>query len=213
MNVPSLLRLEEHAALSAVTLSGSVLDLGGDRNSEYVRFFKGRFETTIVNFDKKTHPDILHDLEKPLPIPDVSFDHVLMFNVLEHIFEYRALIAEAVRVLKREGSAVIVVPFLFPAHPSPHDYHRFTAECLQRELERVGLTDIRLRTLGGGVFTARYLMLDRLLPRPLRIINFYTGRYVAVGLDFVFASMASALGKKYSLADYALGYCITAKKI
>jgi len=211
-SVPSLLRLEEHKALSGITLSGSVLDLGGDKNSEYLRFFKGTFETTTVNLNEKTRPDILHNLEEPLPVADSLYDHVLLCNVLEHIFEYRALLREAVRVLKPGGSMVIVVPFLFPLHPSPEDYRRFSAPALYKEMEILGLQGISIKVLGGGVFRARYLLLDRLLPRPVRFFNFYTCRYVAQALDVIAETLARALGKKYNKDDYALGFCATAKK-
>lgn len=212
VSTPSLLRLEEHKALSAITLSGRVLDLGGDKNSEYLRFFKGTFETTTVNFSENARPDIVHDLEKPLPIPDLSYDHVVLFNVLEHIFEYRALLREAVRVLKPGGSIIVVVPFLFPVHPSPEDYRRFSGSALRKELELLGLHGVSVRVLGGGVFTARYLLLDRLLPRPLRLLNFYTCRYVAGGLDVLARELSRVLGKNYDPETYALGFCATAKK-
>ena len=211
MSIPSLLRLEEHKALASIALSGRVLDLGGDKNSEYLRFFRGTFDTTTLNFSPEARPDIMHDLEKPLPIENASYDHVLLINVLEHIFDYRALLQEARRVVKPGGSIVIVVPYLFPVHPSPEDYHRFTASALKKELEVAGLRDIRVETLGGGVFAARYLLLDRLLPRPLRIINFYTGRYITRGLDVLFIQVSRVLGKKYAPGDYALGYCAVAR--
>lgn len=130
MNIPSLLRVEEHNALAGITLSGRVLDLGGDKHSEYLRFFNGTFETTTLNLSEAVQPDIVHDLEQPLPIADGLYDHVLLINVLEHIFDYRALLRETVRVVKLGGSVVVVVPFLFPVHPSPNDYHRFTSSAL-----------------------------------------------------------------------------------
>lgn len=212
MGIPSLLRLEEHAALSRIELSGRVLDLGGDKNSEYLRFFRGQFNTTTLNFNEKTQPDILHDLENPLPIADDSYDHALLMNVLEHIFEYRALLQEIVRVLRPGGSIVLTVPLLYPFHASPGDYHRFTATMLEKELEKEGFVDIHIQPLGSGVFAAQYLLLDRLLPRPLRGINFYSCRYVAQTLDHGLERLSSLLGKKYNKADYALGHCVVAHK-
>ncbi len=212
MKIPSLLRLEEHKALSAITLSGRVLDLGGDKNSEYLRFFRGQFKTTTLNLNEKSKPDIMHDLEKPLPIADESYDHVLLINVLEHIFEYHTLLREAVRILKQGGSIVVVVPFLFPIHPSPEDYHRFTSSALSKELALAGLKDISVSSLGGGVFASRYLLLDRLLPKPLRILNFYTCRYLMYVLDAFIEWLAIFQKKKYNKGDYALGYCAVAHK-
>jgi SAM-dependent methyltransferase len=212
LSTPSLLRLEEHRALRGVVLRGNVLDLGGDKNSDYLTHVQGEFAVTSVNLQRAAQPDVVHDLEKPLPFADSSYDGAVLFNVLEHIFEYRALLEESARVLKPGGVAVIAVPFLFPVHASPQDFHRFTAETLRRELERAGFAEVAVRVLGGGVFAARYALLDRLLPKPLRLVNFYTWRYVAYALDAAFAALARALGKRYAPNDYALGYLATAVK-
>lgn len=211
-STPSLLRLAEHQALSSVTLSGSVLDLGGEAGSEYLSYIKGDFTVTSLNLDPSATPDIMHDLEEPLPIADASYDHVLLINVLEHIFGYRALLEEAVRVLRPGGQIVIIVPFLFPIHPSPGDYWRFTRQTLEKELELLGLLDVRVRPLGSGLFSVRYVMLDRLLPTVLRFISFYTLRHVSSMLDRAFIVLARVLGKKYVPSDYALGYCAVAKR-
>lgn len=212
MDIPSLLRLEEYRAFSGITLSGRVLDLGGDRKSNYLTIFNGEFKTTTVNYNTEIKPDIIHDLEQSLPIAGESFDHVLLINVLEHIFEYRALLREATRVLSSGGSIIVVAPFLFPIHPSPKDYHRFTADTLRREMEILGLKEISVIALGTGVFSAQYLLLDRLMPRTVRFINFYTFRYVAYVLDALFGAVARVFGKSYSREDYALSYCVVAHK-
>jgi hypothetical protein len=62
------------------------------------------------------------------------------------------------------------------------------------------------------VFSARYVMLDRLLPSVLRLVGSYSVRYAALFADILFASLARSLGKKYRPSDYALGYCLVAKK-
>lgn len=210
-STPSLLRQAEHEALSRITLSGKVLDLGGENGAEYLSCMQGECAVTSVNLEE-TKPDIVHDLEKPLSLPDASYDHVLLINVLEHIFNYRQLIAEAARVVAPGGSVVIAVPFLFPIHPSPHDYWRFTAEALEEECRRAGLRVETVTPLGRGVFSVRHLMLDRLLPGPIRFISHYTARYVTWVLDRVFSLLARLLGKRYSAAEYPLGYVVVAWK-
>ncbi len=212
MQIPSVLRLAEHNALKSLTFNGSILDIGGDKKSDYQKIIGGSHSITTLNLDEKSKPDIFHDLEKPLPIATQSYDHVLLINVLEHIFNYKELLQESVRVLKPGGTIVIIVPFLFPVHPSPHDFRRFTAETLQKELELIGVKDIKIKALGTGVFGARYLMLDRLLPAPIRFLRYYSVRYVAVIGDVVLVKLAKMLRKKYEPTDYAVGYCVTAIK-
>jgi SAM-dependent methyltransferase len=207
----TIVRRAEYNVLSGVTLSGSVLDLGGERRSEYHPLFKGDFSVTTVNIQGETHPDIIADLEKPLPIADASYDAVLLINVLEHIFEYRTLVAESARVMKPGGIIIIVVPFLFPVHPSPHDYHRYTNEALEIMLMHSGFSDIRVKALGTGVFATRFAMLERLFPKFLEPLLTICGM-LAGFCDAIFAFLARMAGKKYRTSDYPLGYLATARK-
>jgi SAM-dependent methyltransferase len=212
MEIPTLLRQAEHRELSYLTLEGTILDLGGDDRATYRTCIKGTHVYTTVNLDDKAQPDIMHDLEKPLPIQDASYDHVLLINVLEHIYKYRELLCEAERVVAPGGTVVVVVPFLFPLHPSPQDFWRFSGETLRRECGAVGLEVEDLVPLGSGVFAARYTMLDRLLPGFVRLAGYYTLRPVAVLIDALFAKLAQLLKKKYDVSDYALGYLLVARK-
>lgn len=209
---PSLLRRAEHDALSEITLSGTVLDLGGEKDATYLSCIKGSFTVTTVNLDAGAKPDLSHDLEQPLPCADASFDHALLINVLEHIFEYRQLVREAARVVRPKGSIIIVVPFLFPIHPSPHDYWRFTKETLEKECTLAGLSVERIVPLGSGVFAVRHLLLNRLLPGAFRTFSDYTFRYVTQVADGAFSLIARLLRKRYSPAEYALGYLVAARK-
>lgn len=213
MRIPSLLRLAEHEALSRITLDGAVLDLGGDVRSEYRMLISGAHVFTTVNLDGEAQPDVRHDLEKPLPFADASYDHVLLINVLEHVFNYRQLLSEATRVAKPGGSVIVVVPFLFPIHPSPHDYWRFTEEALRKECALAGLTIEQIESLGTGVFAARYVALDRLLPDALRFLDYYTARYLARVLDASFTALAHLLCKKYRPAEYALGFVVRVRRL
>jgi SAM-dependent methyltransferase len=212
MPIPSLLRLEEHRALRRLSLDGDIIDIGGTKGEEYLACIEGAHTVTTLNIDPAAKPDIVHDLEKPIPCADASYDHALLINVAEHIYNARQLFAESVRIVKPGGSVVVVVPFLFPLHPSPGDYWRFTKETLFRELTVAGCSDVVVAPLGTGVFSTRYVFLDRLLPYPLRFIAFFSLRYVAYALDMFFVALARALHKKYDPADYALGYIATARK-
>lgn len=212
MNIPTLLRIAEHKALMPMSLNGSILDLGGDARSDYRSLIAGDHIFTTVNLDKKTHPDIVHDLEEPLPITAGSYDNALLINVLEHVYEYRQLLREASRVVRSRGTIVIAVPFLYPIHPSPKDFWRFTTEALRKECETAGLRIRSITPLGGGVFSARYVMGERLMPAPVRFVGFVFVRPVIMLLDWMFSKLARLLGRKYDPADYALGYLVNAEK-
>jgi len=67
--------------------------------------------------------DIVADLEKGLPfLPDNSVDQIHCRHFLEHIKNFENLMAEMIRVLKRDGTAHIFVPHF----SNPHYYSDFT---------------------------------------------------------------------------------------
>jgi SAM-dependent methyltransferase len=204
----SPLREAQHKALATLTLSGNVLDLGGDQRSAYQRLFRGSFRLTTVNLDHAARPDIVHDLERPLPIADDSYEHVLLINVLEHIYDYKQLLSEASRVTRRNGTVIIAVPFLYPIHRSPtlHDYRRFTDDALRSECAAVGLSVIQLEPLGTGIFSAASSLLWRAL-RPFRIVFLLLAQPLRL-LDRLHARYARANLPEH----YALGYLVVARK-
>jgi SAM-dependent methyltransferase len=203
----TILRKAEHAALSKEVLDGDVIDLGGHGNSEYVKMFKGTFTRTTANLSPDA--DIKCDFEKPLPIPAYIYDAALLINVLEHIFEYRRLLEETHRILKPGGRVVIIVPFMFPYHPSPGDFHRYSATALERALAASSFSNIEVTPLGTGLCAARWLFVERLLPRPLRFLSIIAVPLTA-GFDGLFTRLARAVGKKYQPSDYAIGFKATA---
>lgn len=57
-----------------------------------------------------------------LPFPDNAFGIVTLFNVLEHVPDYRAVLAEATRVLRPSGKLVVVCPNYAAMRKEAH-YH------------------------------------------------------------------------------------------
>jgi SAM-dependent methyltransferase len=212
MELLSPLRREEHKALSRIVLEGSVLDLGGSKKSKYQKLFKGNHQITTVNFDKGTKPEIFHNLEETLPTENDSYDNVLLINVLEHIYNYKQLVEESFRVLKTGGQVVVAVPFMFPTHPSPSDFQRFTKEALEKIFKDSHFSEIEIKSLGTGVFMTNLGMLDRLMPFPIRIFTSTLGVLCAHASDWFFSKLARLMGKKYDPDTYALGFVLTAKK-
>lgn len=204
----TILRKAEYRSLTGITLSGRALDLGGNKDSEYHRLFTGDFSVTTANLSSGA--DVVCDFERPLPIESGTYDTVLLINVLEHVFEYRQLLREAARVLRPGGAIVIVVPFLFPYHASPNDFHRYTATALSRALSSTGFESITIVALGSGVCAARWALIERLLPRVLSPLSLAVAPFVTAG-DWFLVKIARLLGKKYLASDYALGYTTTAR--
>ena len=136
-------------------LQGRVLDVGcsDKRFAAYLRegcdYIGLDYYVTVRNA-YGTRPDIFGDAAR-LPLADASCDGVLLFEVLEHLELPDASIAEIARVLRPGGQLLLSVPFLYPIHDAPHDFHRFTRYALERLLQTHGLVphsiEPRLRAL------------------------------------------------------------------
>jgi SAM-dependent methyltransferase len=180
--------------------------------ASYHALFKGTYTITTANLNPDDEPDILCNLEEKLSIDDSSYDGVLLINVLEHIFEYRQLAQECARVVRPGGTIVVVVPFLFPVHPSPDDFHRYTKSALEKMLEKSGFSDITVTALGTGVFAVRWILIERLLPGFLRPLSYIANPLTRVA-DALFMRLARLIGKKYQPSDYPLGYVAVARRV
>jgi len=96
--------------------------------------------------DSEPYPeaDVVADISS-LPFADGSVDGILCDQVLEHVPDAPAAIAELQRVLRPGGRVYLTLPFLWPYHASPHDYRRWTVSGVERDLAcfepiQVGLT-------------------------------------------------------------------------
>lgn len=208
----SIFRRAAYELLTSETLHGSVLDLGGGTIAEYHNLIKGDFKTTSLNIDVDAKPDIVADLEKPLAIPDNQYDGAILMNVIEHVFNYHQLLSETFRVLKKEGSVLIVVPFMFPIHPSPNDYHRFTDQALKKLLENIGFSSIKITPIAPGIMKVRHLMIGRHLPQKISQLVELPFSLIAISFDKLFQKLSKKSGKNYNENHYPLGYLVTATK-
>lgn len=152
-------------------LKGKVADIGsGATKASYHRFFKREEGADVVATDQQISSI---DFEKDtLPYDDAGIDALLIFNVLEHIYNYPFLLSEVKRVLKPGGRVFGAVPFLVGYHPDPYDYWRYTAEALYRIFEAAGFKNVRIKFLGRGPFIAGYSQMEFLLPRIIKITVF-----------------------------------------
>jgi len=95
----------------------------------------------------RTRPDIFADGQR-LPIKPETINSVLLLNVLEHIPDPAACLTEIHRVLKAGGVCIIEVPFLYPLHDEPLDFHRWTRHGLSQLCQRHGFEIVSLTPLG-----------------------------------------------------------------
>jgi SAM-dependent methyltransferase len=87
--------------------------------------------------------------EGRLASADGACDLVASFQVLEHVWDIDTYLAEARRVLKPNGWLLLSTHGSWLYHPHPHDYRRWTAEGLQREIESRGFRMVRMDPVVG----------------------------------------------------------------
>jgi SAM-dependent methyltransferase len=139
-------------------LSGVVLDIGC-ADGKPRQFLPGR--VTYIGADYMptamqwygTQPDLFADAQQ-LPLADNTVDHVLLLDVLEHLPDPGRSLSEIYRVLVAGGTLTMQVPFLYPIHDAPLDFHRWTLHGLIRAAERHGFEVIFEQPVGHPLETA-----------------------------------------------------------
>jgi len=114
--------------LRAQDLEGRVLDVGcGDRR--YERFVGGEY----VGFDVPANVRAdLHGSIDAIPVDDACFDAVLCLQVLEHVPDPAASVRELRRVVRPGGRVLASTHGVYPYHPNPEDFWRWTHTGLER---------------------------------------------------------------------------------
>jgi len=186
-------------------LKGTVIDIGGGKNPSYFDFLKKDGEPKIENIDiNGSKGSRKVDLENgALPITDSSGDRVLLFNILEHIYNHQHVVGEAFRVLKNNGELIGAVPFFINVHPDPHDYFRYTKESLEKIFASAGFREVKIAAIGFGPLMVNYNNMMFLLPRIIRplFLFFY------FSLDFILLKIKPGLTERFPL-----GYFFSARK-
>ena len=143
--------------IEKIYFKGKVLDIGGGKDSNYKDLLN--FDSyTSINIDEKINPDFLLKVNEKFPINENTFDTCIIFNVLEHIFEWDFIFSELTRVLKKRGEIHIIIPFLYPIHGSPNDYLRVTSDYLFNYLEKWNFNNINISPLSYGPFSNAQLL-------------------------------------------------------
>lgn len=143
----------------------TVLDYGCG-NKPYEALFRKKFPRYVAA-DLESNPaaavrvvDAGH-----LPVGARSVDCVFSSQVLEHVKDPAAYLAEARRVLKSGGSLLLSTHGIWRYHPDPADYRRWTREGLELELVRAGFEMQRCEGVFGLASSGLQLIQDAVIGR------------------------------------------------
>ena len=198
MRGKSLGRILRDYTFSEIELSGNVLDLGsGSDSPSYKPFmrYKEPFSITYSDYHRGGKNLVKINLEEPFEIEKESFDCVTCFSVLEHVYNFRNVIRESHRILKKGGKFIGSTPFLHIFHASPYDYFRYTHQALIRMFEEDNFTCERMVYLGFGPFSLAVSHWAGLLPGVLQPVFIFP----AILLDVLYSKLTRSPVTRYAL--------------
>ena len=158
----TLLRDLQINECTKIKVNGLSLEFGAiDRkNKTFSNFIRGqsKFEYSNIKPNKKLNI-FYSNLTKKLKIKSNKYNNILLFNVLEHLPEYRIALSQINRILKKKGKIIGSTPFIYQIHGAPKDYFRFTKKFFEFELKKQKFNNIKVQYLGNGPFTASYSLI------------------------------------------------------
>lgn len=199
--------LHRHVRELAPRLAGRVLDFGCGRKP-YRDCFTGATAYVGVDLARSGHDharsqvDVFYD-GKVLPFGDGAFDAVFSSEVLEHVFEPDAVLAELRRVLRAGGLLLVTLPFAWNEHEAPFDYGRYTSFGLAHLLGRHGFEVLEQRKSGDFVqvlfqLAALYVH-ERTRRLPSGLLRLVAGMPLIAPLSLLGALLGAVLPRDRSL--------------
>jgi ubiquinone/menaquinone biosynthesis C-methylase UbiE len=207
----SLNRILQEIYAKKQIASGFVVEFGAESGStkNFTNFVNIIDKKNIVYADKIIKEDkeiISEDLEKELSFKDQSFDSVIIFNVLEHVYNIHNAIKEIHRSLKKGGLIIGSTPFTHRIHNAPSDYNRYTEQFLNKIFHEKKFTNVSVEVYGYGPFTAAYVMIfdyTKLIP----LLNNFILTFCILSDTFI-----NIFTKTKLKAIYPITICFSAKK-
>ena len=179
---------------TAATSRRRVLVVGGATVGEGAEAVVDAADVDVIAFDVyPTQATTFVADGHRIPLADSSVSLVWIQAVLEHVYRPEDVVMEIARVLEPGGLVYAETPFLQPVHEGAYDYQRFTLaghRLLFPQFDEVdsgpiggpgAVLSLAVRTLVGGLtrsslaarvayaLTQPLVLLDRLVPTPLRV--------------------------------------------
>lgn len=171
-------------------LKGIMIDMGSGKAPSYQNYWRIK-PTRLIRLDinPQEKPDVILDLNNPLPFAKGFADVIFLFNVLYIVKDPEKLIREAFRALKKGGNLFLYSPFIFNESREPDDYARFTSQKLAGLISGAGFQKYHLATVGERFTAACYLADKILLFNTLKLFV----RMLCLFLDKIYPQKLKAL--------------------
>jgi SAM-dependent methyltransferase len=113
----------------------------GDYTGKDYNFLKNKFKEVylldLVNNNIADKSYFIHQsVTKPLPFPDNKFSYILILEVIEHVWEDKAVLEELNRVMKDDGRLMLSTPFY--SDKKEYHYHIYSPRSIKRLLNHSG---------------------------------------------------------------------------
>jgi len=194
IGVISLTRALQYEFIRNYPFQGTVLDIGGGELTGYRQLLNCSSYDSI-NIDHSTEPTWIVGVGEAFPCSSGSYDTVISFNTLEHIFDAQFVLREMQRVLKSGGNLWLTTPFLFPIHGHPDDFFRPTPSWYNQALTEAGFKNIVVFPLAWGPLTTGQVCSGS--PGPFRSFR----RQIALITDLLYAKLQTSR-KQTTAFDY-----------
>tara|TARA_Y100001970_G_scaffold192954_1_gene234519 strand:- start:462 stop:1100 length:639 start_codon:yes stop_codon:yes gene_type:complete len=139
--------------------NGNVIEFGSSKNSSksFHKNINGNFS---IDFADKIlgKNNLRFDLEKENEV-NKKYTLVIIFNVLEHVYNVDNAVKELKKILKPSGKIVGATPFLYRVHYAPEDYNRYTKQFFFKLFKENNMKNIKIEELGFGPLTLCYSIL------------------------------------------------------
>ena len=135
----SLNRIFQQIFAKKIHANNRIIEFGAYKNSKknFTNFMNIKDKRNIIYADKQDnkHENFLkEDLESELSFKNNTFENVIIFNVLEHVYDMNNAIKEIYRCLDNNGRIIGSTPFIYRVHNAPGDYNRYTEQFYERQV-------------------------------------------------------------------------------
>ncbi|MBI4931502.1 MAG: class I SAM-dependent methyltransferase [Bacteroidetes bacterium] len=128
-------------------VSGKTLDVGCG-SKPYVHLFSKVTSYTGMDIEQSGHThqnehiEVFYDGEH-FPFEENSFDSLVFFEVLEHVFNPDKFFMQIKKVVKPGGHCLITIPFIWGEHEQPYDFARYSSFGLKHLFDAHGFEIVR----------------------------------------------------------------------